>query len=264
MPGPWLPVALMLIVLLGVWLGIVGPMPDGFAAWLQKWQTLAAATVASIAAYVAFQNTTRSLQHAEGLEKHRRSRKHASLRAVLPLALAQVTGYAARSAYALNELVNKCNGEVLPLRAASETLIEPLPSETLKTLADFIEYSDTVDVGVLESTVARIQIHDSRLRALVDNNHDASGTRSVVRAQIEALIIDAASIYAGATAYFNYGRRRQTELPRTLLWDAVRGALRNMRFWDDEHQRLHALVTRLENVSAGPEWWSTGAWGSDA
>ena len=29
-----------------VWLGIVGPMPDGLATWLQRWQTLVAASVA--------------------------------------------------------------------------------------------------------------------------------------------------------------------------------------------------------------------------
>ena len=72
MRGPWFPAILILIFLLGTWLGIFGPLPNGFAAWLQSWQTLASALVASIAAVIAFRNTSRCLQRAESLEKHRR------------------------------------------------------------------------------------------------------------------------------------------------------------------------------------------------
>jgi hypothetical protein len=65
----------MLIVLLAIWLGILGPLPNGIEAWFVKWQTLVAATVAStvasIAAYIAFRNTTRSLDHNEELERRR-------------------------------------------------------------------------------------------------------------------------------------------------------------------------------------------------
>jgi hypothetical protein len=56
-----------------------------------------------------------------------------------------------------------------------------------------------VDVGANESMVAVMQIHDSRLHAL-SKERDQLGTRIVVRATIEARIIDAALIYAGAAA----------------------------------------------------------------
>jgi hypothetical protein len=243
---------MMLIVILTIWLGILGPLPHGVAEWLQHWQTLVAAFVASIAAYIAFQNTSRSLRHTEGLEKHRRSRKHAALRAVLPLALAQVTDYAERSAHSLNELINQCVDETFPAQTVPDDLVEPLPSETLQTLADFIEYSDTVDVSVLERTVAWIQIHDSRLRKLIKRNRDPADPQIVSRAEIEARIIDAASIYGGAAAIYDYARGRATELPRNLLWEAVTRALRNMRFWDDEYPRLHVIVAGRANHSTGP------------
>jgi len=252
MRDPWFPIALILIVFIAVWLGIFGPLPEGFPAWLQKWQTLTAAFVASGAAYVAFRNTSRTLIHAERLESNRRSRKHAAVRAVLPLALAQVTGYAERSAHALNDLVQKCVGESLPARTAPTDIVEPLPSDTLKTLAEFIEYSDAIDVGVIEVTVAWIQIHDSRMRSLVQDNHDPSESHIMVRTEIESRIIDAASIYAGVAAAFDYARRRQALLPRSLSWDAVKAALRNMRFWDEEHPRLYKALARLATLSDGP------------
>jgi hypothetical protein len=256
MRNPWFPIALMLIVLLGVWLGILVPLPGEVAAWISKWQTLIAATVAScvasIAAYIAFQNTTRSLNHAEELEKRRRNRKHAALRAVLPLALAQVQDYAERSAHALTRLISECDGETLPAKTAPESIVQPLPSETLATLADFIEYSDTVDVGVIEATVAWIQIHHSRIRGLVEDNRDPSSTRIVLQTEIDGNIVDAASIYAGAAAVYEYARRQRSQIPPTLSWDAVRSALRNMRLWEDEFPRLWDALKRREGLSAGP------------
>lgn len=224
----------------------------GFAAWLQGWQTLTGALVALLAAYIAFRNTKHSLNQAARLENNRRGRKHAAVRAVLPLALAQISGYAERSARALNELLGKCTGETLPHRTAPETLVQSPPTETLKTLADFIEYSDTLDVRVLEATAAWIQIHDSRVRGLFDDNRSAGSGHVIVRSEIEGHIIDAASIYAGAASAFDYARRREETLPTELSWDDVRSALRNMRVWEDEYPRVHEALKRREGVAKGP------------
>ena len=251
-----LPIVMILTTLFGAWLDILGPLPFDVGVTLYDWQTLIAATVAStvasIAAFIAFRNTTRSLAHNEELERRRRSRKHAALRAMLPLALAKVTDYAERSAHVLNELVGQCAGRTLPAMTAPEDLAQPLPYDALETLADFIEYSDTVDVGVLEATVAWIQIHDSRVRGLVKSNRDPAGAQLVLRVQIEGGIIDAASIYAGSGCIYEYARRRSDQIPHILSWEAVRGALRNMRFWDEEHVRLYQVVAGRENHSVGP------------
>lgn len=253
---PWFPIALMLIVLLTVWLGIFGPLPTGITGWLLRWQTLfaasVAATVASIAAYIAFRNTSRSLAHAEELEKRRRNRKHAALRAMLPLALAAISDYAERSSHALNDLLDGLNGEGLPWESIPETLANPLPTEALKTLADFIEYSDTVNAGLLEATVAWIQIHDSRVRSIVKDNRNPKRNMVVVRHNIESSLIDAASIYAGAGSAYDYARHRSDQIPPILSWEAVRGALRNMRFWDDQHTRIFQIIDGRERNSVGP------------
>jgi hypothetical protein len=252
MRDPWLPIILTLIVILSVWLGILGPLPGEVENWFYKWQTLCAATVASIAAYIAYRNTTHSLNHAEKLERQRRDRKLAAIRAVLPLALARVVDYAQRSAIGLYELIDKCDGEKLPGMIVPEDFPEPPPDDTLRTLADFIEYSDTLDVSIIESMVAWIQIHDARMNSLVKDNRDPSGGRLVLRIMLEGYIIDAASIYAGAAAFFNYARRRDLAPPRVLTWDAVRNALRNMRFWDEEYPSLFKILKGREANSAGP------------
>jgi hypothetical protein len=219
---------------------------------LQKWQALIGAGVALLAAALAFFNTTRSLDHAAKLEDRRRSRKHAAVRAMLPLALSQILDYADRSAHRLNELVAICQNDILLPMTAPENHPQNIPTETLRVLAEFIEYSDIADVSGIEATVALIQIHDARIRALVARNRDPSGTWIIRQEEIEARIVNAASIYAGAASVFDYARQRQGHLTPDISWDAVRRALRNMQFWEDEYPRLEALIARRERTYVGP------------
>jgi hypothetical protein len=229
------------------------------ADWLdsaQRWQPLVsvAAIIASVAVaigagWIATRNTNRSLEENRRLEAHRRSRKHSAIRSVLPLALADVSGYAERSAHALNELVSHCDEEVLPTEMARESLVQPLPSESLETLTQFIEYSDTLDTTIIEATAVWLQIHDSRLRGLLERNREGTG---VVRSNLETNIIDAASIYALVAAGFDYARQRGAKLQHTLPWEAVRRALQNMRLFEDQHPRLYDDVKRREGIWEGP------------
>lgn len=254
MRDPWLPLIAILIVLVCVLLGIMGPMPKGVAEWLRDWQTLISAAVATTAAYIAFRNTDRSLAHAERLEKHRRQRKHTATRAVLPFALSQVATYADQTAQALKSLIPKCEGEVLPSDILKDDFVKPLPSDTLKSLTDFIEYSDSVNVNIIASTVALIQIHESRLHGMVRDNQDPSKSRMVLQTHLEQSILDAAAIYAGASSGFNYARRWDNHLPGELelSWNDVSRALQNMGFWGTAHPRLFDALKRTAALSRGP------------
>jgi hypothetical protein len=252
MRDPWFPIALILIVLFGSWLAIIGPLPGEVSAWIAKWQTLLGTGTALLAASIAVRNTNRSIQHASELETNRRRRKQSALRAAMPIALAQLSDYAERSARNLGDLVNQCVNEALPQMVAKDSHLESPPNEALKAFADFIEYSDAIDVAVIEATTAWLQIHNSRVRTLIKDNRDPSGSRSVVRAQLEASMIDAASIYAGAASAYDYARRREAQLPHSVRWDAVGRALNNMGFWEDDYPRLHAILAAREKKSAGP------------
>jgi hypothetical protein len=176
----------------------------------------------------------------------------------LPLALAKVTEYAEASAHGLCDLLKRFGTgqqSTIPHGSTPPDLVHPLPSDTLKTLTDFIEYSDPpLDVGLLQSTIALIQIHSSRLRQLVKDNHDPSRTtvNILTRTQTLGRIIDAASIYAGVAAIILYSRRQSGQLPVSVSWDDVRRALRNMQIWDEDFPDLEPLLmTRTEN-SPGP------------
>ena len=249
MRDPWFPAILMLLVLLAVWLGIVGPMPEGFTKWLSGWQTLLAASVASLAAYIAFRNTTRSIEHAAQLEQFRRSRKHVATRVLLSGALAQAKEYAQRSARILVDLTYMCRDKVLPADAKiPDTLPAPLPSDALKALADFIEYADSADVGVVEGTIKMIQIHDSHVRSVLSDHKDPG--RVALRSEIEESIIAAACVYAGAESGLEYGRGRADQLPAAVTWDNVRDALRSMGF--PGYSELRERLDDVRGESTGP------------
>jgi hypothetical protein len=239
----------MLITAHATWLAVLGP--SGFWAALQQWQALIGAVAAVAAVLIALRNmTTRTLRQNEQMEEQRRSRKRAAVRAVLPVALAEVSAYSERSARGLRALLDRCNDARLPKDTAPEGLVAPLPTHAFKILADFIEYSDTLDVSIVQSTIALLQLHDSRLRRLVQNNRDPSSEISVGEIDLVNGIIDAAAVYAGAGAVYGYARRRETELPRKLPWNAVRNALRT--FWTEEHPAVYDTVKRREDRSAGP------------
>jgi hypothetical protein len=250
-PDPWFPVVLLAIALLAAWLGIFGQLPEGVAKWIHNWQTLIGSIVAVGAAYIAVRNTRLTLDLTRKLETNRRERKHASLRATLPLALSQIGNYGEDTAKVLERLISVCHNEALPagtIRAT--TFLKPAPSEALKSISEFIEYSDNVNTDVLASTIALIHIHNSRLHAMARDNNDASNTRIITRTNIESCIIDAATILAGAASAFNYVRRRSDELPSELLWDSVGGALQNIGFWEDQYPRLFENINRRQ--SRGP------------
>lgn len=198
-----------------------------------------------IAAVLAYWNTTRSISHARQLDKEKRTRKHAALRAVLPLALSDITQYAAKTSVGLIRLINLCENEVAPkIAVARELQIEAVPSSSIDELAEFIEYSEARDAEVLEATLARIQIHDARLRRLLESAASDQGV--VTRHNLESLVVDAAIVYAGASSFFAYARRSAEHPPVELSWEIVYKALINMNVWPEAYGRVHENVARRE------------------
>jgi hypothetical protein len=225
---------------------------SGVADWIDKWQNLIAAVIAIAAAILAYRSATQQIRQNDQQERNRRSKKHASVRAMLPLALSRVAEYAQNSALALNALIPLCHGEALPRHSPINNLLQPLPHDTLKMLAEFIEYSDDVNTSLVENMVAWIQIHDARVRGLIRDHQEPKGTTVILTINIEGWIIDAASIYAAADALFEYGRRRESRPPTNIIWDDVRRALKNIRLWDEDNPGIYQSVERREKNSSGP------------
>jgi hypothetical protein len=215
---------------------------------IKPWQTLIGATIALLAAGIAFHNTSRSLRQNKEQEANRRRRKHAAVRATLPLALAQISNYAAQSARNLDEFLREHPDGPLP--PVPPRFIQSPPAEALATLSDFIEYSDApLNVGIVEDMVASIQIYDSSLRELVARANDPRGPGIVIRHNLETAVINAAAIYAGTSTLFDYARRREQQLPLVVSWQTVRDALVVMHISIDRYEPL--LTVRENRIEGG-------------
>jgi hypothetical protein len=252
MRDPWWLIAALLCVLIGVWLGIFGELQQGFSAWIFKWQTLIGVFVATGAASVAVWNTTRSVKAAERLEQQRRNSKQSAVRSLLPIALSEIVDYSEKSAKGLLELVGKCSHQQLPYRTAEDRHRQDLPTRALDILSEFLEYTDGENLRLIEQTIGLIQIHNSRVRGIIKGNNDPGEIEVFTSEGIRSHIIDAASIAAGASAYFLYARRRSTALPSVTTWESVTDALKGMQMYGHANRELYQSIGRRMEISSGP------------
>ena len=244
-----------MIALVTTWLGIWGPLFEdgyarGFLSVVQNWQTLIAALIALAAAIVAWKNTTRQVRHAAELEQTRRSRKQIALRATLALNLSSLTDYASRSTQGLDRLLTQCVGAALPGSGVFVPEFTEVPEKIVSALAEFIEFSESLDVTLFQELLARLQIHHARTRSLW-SEINVEGN-SITKIRIESLIIDAASIHAAAGATFNYARRKTEDIPSMISWEDVNNALSNLRIWDHDYPEIHRAIERRLEKSTGP------------
>jgi len=218
---------------------------------IQPWQTLIGGGIALLAAVLAYWNTTRAVRNARKLELWRRSRKHAALRALLPLALSEISEYAERTIKPLNVLHGHCVDGTLVHAGVAAPDFERVPSDVIRSLSDFIEFSDDTDVQLFIRLIRRIQVHQARLRSLATKIEDQDETSA--ESWIETIMLQGATIYAGASAAFDYGRAKTDKLPEDVDWAGVRSALNNMGLWDFEMPELHELISNYEEAGAMPE-----------
>lgn len=229
-----------------------------FIEAIKPWQPLIGSILAIAAALLAtlfaWKNVGRQIQHAGNLEKQRRSRKQMSVRAVLPLALSAISDYAQGIAQALHGLLEQCVGGSLPVHI--KVVVGNFPStpiDTIRNLAEFIEYSDDLDINLFENLLARIQILSARVRDLAADIDDPDHGQTILARWIETNIIQTASIYAGVAQAYGYARRRTEDLPNDVTWDNVRHALRSMRLYDDIVPTVFKIIDERSEQSSGPD-----------
>jgi hypothetical protein len=240
-----------------VWVGFMA----GTASWLvwailndhgwlnslKEWQTLAGAFVASIAIVVTIVNARNSLSHAEKLEVRKRAQKLAAIRAILPHTLDEISTYARSSARTLDRIFTEHQGNLLPAHAIKSIMFKAPPKEALQALTEFIEYADTINVEVIEATVAWMQIHAARVRELCENSQDPE--RPILRVNLIHRILDAGAIFAGAASVFDYARRRSNVIPTTVPWDYVQNCLHTMGLFNNDYE---TEIERSAALSSGP------------
>lgn len=220
---------------------------------IKPWQTLIGGLIAIVAALLAVWNTTRTLRNAERLEQFRRSKKRQALRAVLPLVLSEVSDYAEKVTDELAEMDNQCDADkMLHHNAVAAPSFPSTPVDVIASLKEFIELADDdIDTKVVVSILRRMQVLQARARGLASDIRSNSGGVTLQH-YIETLMLDSATIYAMASACFDYGRGKSESLPTKVDWGEIRSALNVMGCRDFEHATLHEHLDALAAADADP------------
>jgi hypothetical protein len=221
---------------------------------IKQWQTLIAALIAIAAVIIAWKNATRAIDNSNLQEKHRRERKFAALRAVLPLALSSICDYAESTSACLLDLHRQCVQGGLPKRdVVSWPESRPrLPDETVDAISEFVEYSDEVEVDLFEQMLSRVQVLNARLRKLFEGSRRWQSRSAGSQHNIEEYILDCARIYAAAAAAFEYARKEKSDLPKSVGWEQITSSLNSMGLWEHELPQVHQMIQRRSERGVAP------------
>jgi hypothetical protein len=178
------------------------------------------------------------------------------LRATGPLALASLVEYAIPCAEGLKDLHCQCRDGVLPQDNVKRPDFPSVPSEGITLLSEFIEYAEPGQADLIEELLRAIQVQVARLRSLLGGI--GKSTVLIRKENIDEYLINTACIYAMAGAAFDYFRRKSDELPKSVSWENVKSALRNVEVSENRYPETYGLIDRLalQNPNGPPRWGS--------
>lgn len=216
----------------------------GSLRWVDT--TLVTGMLAVAAAYF-------TIRQSEKQENQRIDAKYAAARAVLPLALSQVSQYSDELAESLRETLDLCVHGILPKTATMPDYPE-LPPDLLEPIKEMIEHSGADDRRMLWQMLIRIQIIRTRIAELKKSHARTSSIVSDLN--LHAYIVDAAEIHARASALFQFARGAQKRPPKIVTGAMMASALLQVGIYDDLHEHL----VKKYGLSGPKQWgenWSS-------
>ncbi|RWY91845.1 hypothetical protein EHI44_02070 [Rhizobium leguminosarum] len=203
--------------------------------WLYDFQALIAAMVALMGAWWAASAVHSQIRHADMAELARRMDKAAAGRAVLPLALSEISDYAEACTRQLRSLIEQTRNEVLPA-TVEVGQVPDLPVGAIQSFLNLIEVIEGKNRQALSTLIGTIQIQRSRLRSI--RHRERGDGHIILRLNLERYVVDAAEIYAQAAALYDFGRKTDSPSVRPVKHSDIAAALHNMRIFDDLYDTL--------------------------
>jgi hypothetical protein len=123
-----------------------------------------------------------------------------------------------------------------------------MPTDAVLALATMIEVAPKKIGHDLAAMLAKLQVQNSRLVGVVeDTSPDAPEGALVVKSNIEEFMLDAAELYARASAFFPFARFQVNGRPAPIGEAETITALNLLGLRDFEFERLHATARRRAN-----------------
>lgn len=227
----WMALPLTCIALF-VFALMVGPIPNV----LYDYQTLATGLLALGSAIWAGLLVRQQMAQSEKFEIRRIESKRETSRAMLPMALTQLTKYAEACGTYVIAVGNRRPGERMV--ASAPALQAPdIPLDALLMLKELAEYVEPEERLFLARIISVVQILSARLESVSES------PRSHPQISLDEYLIDAAEARARVYELYEWARHEEGAVfPTTITWQPVYDAARSMQ--------LHGRVVEPERVEA--------------
>ncbi len=192
-----------------------------FIVLLFRWQTLTGAVFAIAAAVIGATAILHQTETTRQREEKRRERRAAALRAVLPLALTELSDYAARCATICAEWLVQSRAQG---GSALAFQFPALPTGLVDTLIELIEAIESDHARPLVVLLRRLQIQHARARDIQQRVTGQHG-KILLRNNVVGGVIDAAEIHARCSKLFAYARGCATVPAAAISSNDVKQAL---------------------------------------
>jgi hypothetical protein len=220
---------------------------------IDHWQTLISGLVAILAALIGGGFVWLQVRASRTQENERMRRRHAAVRAVMPLTLSGLMEYARGCGRALRLLHLATHGESVREAQMRDFEIPSIPTDKIKALADIIEAGDDAVGEAIADLLSNLQVQDGRLRSTKAEVLDPhSHTRSVMKLAIEDFILDTADLYARCEGMLDYARRESESVKRQPTDQDLHRALLLMSFHEAAFDRVKATIERRHGQIVTP------------
>ncbi|WP_143255995.1 hypothetical protein [Altererythrobacter xiamenensis] len=219
---------------------------NDFSQCLYEWQTLEAATLATIAAAITIWLLWTQIQRSDRLERARLNREHQANRFLMAHTLSTISEYSEEVIQSLDEArsIRKAG------RLRGNWSPPVFPHEAIESLADFLRTSENEPVNQLVGElVSQLQILNARLESLI---REEQTYRIGVNFNIAEYQIQAAKIRQVCGALFPYARTQSDSAPIALERAAVVSSLEFSDAGNDDQDFVNAIAAFGKG---GATWW---------
>lgn len=215
-----------------------GRASQSFAGWLKDHQTLVTGLFAVVAAFWTIERMNAGMKQATDLERKRRDHELNGARAVLPIALSAITGYAQRSADLLKTILDESTAFAHDVNIPADFKAPELSDEAVPVLRDVIRYGGPAESTLIADLLSHYQVQNVRLRSIPDDSRRGRLSKH----NVLQYVFDAAELYMRASDLFNFARRR-AEIGPVPPVDAasIRSGLTLCGFHHGEYPELDEL-----------------------
>jgi len=219
-----------------------------FPHFLDKWQTLAAGVLALLGAWLTVTKIQKQINQIDKWETARRIREERAAKAVLPLALSELTQYSLDCIIFLVPFVPG-GGQA---RVVTQGLEPPKRPDGIVGMLQAVARSDDESVSRNVMTLlSKLQVQNARIKGLVWRSLRNQPPSMSMTEALDS-IYDSADLYAHTAKMFSYARDIDA-LRQGRSADELKGALRNIGIWDGDHPLIYEWIDKRKGCSEGKE-----------